>query len=305
MATESKQKQKTAGGANGASATDPMAEAIAYEEAIAEEAAQIRGDAAELTPELFVKLWPLLKRPIPAGFIQSVGRVEGKPYESTGVRSVQVQIDRMNNVLTPLGWRAEDSYEEDGKLATVSVYVVGAEGRILTERSSKGGVSRGSGTGNIYKGSFTNAAKLAFARLGPGHEVYVGAPDLDPDVNPDAGGSGQGERPKATAKGAKGSQRPITAKQKGKLNALFAAADLSKARSKAVRVWFTSLAGETAFDRLPAKKASELIEALGEDGSGAVRILSELDQAAESGNEVAAKIVAQMREAEAEEGSDG
>jgi hypothetical protein len=173
--------------ANGAAPADPMVVALAYEQAIADEATAIRDDAAELTPELFMKLWPLLKRPIPAGFIQTVGKVEGKPYASTGVRSVQVQIDRMNNVLTPLWWWDETEYEQEGKLATVTVFVGEAsKGLILVERSSRGGVQRGTGIGNLYKGSYTNAAKRAFAAIGPGHEVYLGATDLDPDVDEDA-----------------------------------------------------------------------------------------------------------------------
>ena len=188
MATATRQRKPAQNGA----APDPVAEAIASEEAIAAEAKEIRGDATELTPALFMELWPLLKRPIPGGLIQTVGVTKGKPYESTGIRSVQVQIDRMNNVLTPMWWQDEVRYEDGGKLATVTV-IVGMRGDfvqggdrmplVLVERSSKGGVAQGSSTGNIYKGSYTNAAKIAFARVGPGHEVYLGAADLDPDTN--------------------------------------------------------------------------------------------------------------------------
>lgn len=167
--------------ANGADPIDPLAEAIIYEQAIADEAAEIRGESAGLTAELFMRLWPLLKRPIPAGFIETLPSGPGKPYESTGVRSVQVQIDRMNNVLGPLDWNYSDEYEQEGKLAKVTVRVFfGAE---EITRTARGGVNQGSTLGNIYKGSFTNAAKLAFARLGPGHEVYLGAADLDPDTD--------------------------------------------------------------------------------------------------------------------------
>lgn len=165
-----------------------LADAIASEQQIAQEAAAIRekSDDQALTPALFLELYPLLCKPIPAGFIQKIGATKGKPYISTGIRSVQVQIDRMNNVLTPLWWRDMVEYEDGGKLATVTV-IVGDYQRPdlepLVIRSSRGGVGQGSGIGNIYKGSYTNAAKLAFARLGPGHEVYLGAADLDPDVN--------------------------------------------------------------------------------------------------------------------------
>jgi hypothetical protein len=89
----------------------------------------------------------------------------------------------MNNVLGLSWWDFEEEFEADGKLAKVTVFV-GNPGEVpLAKRSSRGGVDRGTGTGNRYKGSFTNAAKLAIARVGPGHEVYVGAADLDPDVN--------------------------------------------------------------------------------------------------------------------------
>jgi len=164
-----------------------LAAAIASEAEIAQEAATVRGDAEDLTPALFMQLYPLLCEPIPAAFIQKLPATKGKPYESTGIRSVQVQIDRMNNVLTPLWWWDKDEYEDGGKLAEVTVYVGNPAdpGHPLTERSSRGGVAQGSGAGNIYKGSYTNAAKLAFARLGPGHEVYLGATDLDPDVDAD------------------------------------------------------------------------------------------------------------------------
>lgn len=173
--------------------SDDMEAALDHEEGIAIEAKEIRGETIELTPALFMELWPLLKRPIPLAFIQTVPPTRGKPYESTGIKSVQVQIDRMNNVLTPLWWRDEVEYEDGGKLATVTISVGGD--RILAARTSRGGVAQGSGAGNIYKGSYTNAAKLAFARLGVGHEVYVGATDLDPDVDRDLAEAAKGEEP--------------------------------------------------------------------------------------------------------------
>lgn len=164
-----------------------LADATAYEQAIAEEAAALRGPGEPmLTPEMLVKLLPLLRRPIPDGFISSTPAVKGKPYDSTGIKSVQVQIDRMDNVLTPLGWTEETTYSEGGKLAEVVVSVIDPDGKTLFKRKSMGGVNQASTTGNLYKGSYTNAAKRAFAMVGPGHEVYLGATDLDPDVNPQA-----------------------------------------------------------------------------------------------------------------------
>lgn len=170
-----------------------LAAAIAYEEAIAIDAAEVRGEAKELTPQLLMELWPLLRRPIPEPLIQHVPPTKGKPYESTGVRSVQVQIDRMDRVLTPLWWWEESNYSEDGMLCHVRVFVGSDRERPLYSRDSWGGVEQGSTRGNIRKGSFTNAAKLALARVGPGWEIYVGATDLDPDVDRDLAEQAKGE----------------------------------------------------------------------------------------------------------------
>jgi hypothetical protein len=187
-----------------------QAEAAASEAAIADEAATIRGDATVLSPALLNRLWPLLRRPIPAAYIKQTPAVKGKPYESTGVRSVQVQIDRMNAVLTPLWWWDVVHYEDGGKLALVTIcignYQQHREGvaepvnEVLAARQSMGGVNQGSTLGNIYKGSYTNAAKRAFAALGPGHEVYLGAADLDPDVNAEVAEAQEGTGPATVGK---------------------------------------------------------------------------------------------------------
>lgn len=199
-------------------------EAIDAEEQLAAEAAEIRADKEALTPGLFLKLLPLLRQPIPPGFILEVTLGKGKPYDSTGVRSVQVLIDRMNNVLTPLWWWDEVVYTQDGKLAEVTVHVGGDRGqRPLLSRSSMGGVDRGSTIGNVYKGSYTNAAKLAFARIGPGHEVYLGAADLDPDTNPQVA--------EAQANGGEASQaadEKIPAERAEKLAAIVAASGMDQ-----------------------------------------------------------------------------
>lgn len=191
---------------------EEFAAAAAAEQKIATEAAVIRDDAEgdpALTAALFMKLYPLLCKPIPSAYIQKIGKTEGKPYESTGIRSVQVQIDRMNNVLTPLWWWDDVQFEKDGKVAIVTVCIgdPNAPGAVepLVRRSSRGGVGRASSEGNLYKGSYTNAAKLAFARIGPGHEVYLGAADLDPDVNQEVAdqaptGNGGNGSPQSQAK---------------------------------------------------------------------------------------------------------
>jgi hypothetical protein len=161
-------------------------DAKAYEQQIADDAAVIRGEGFEgLTRELYLKLWPLLRKPIHAGHVIHSTRGKGKPYASDGVKSVQVLIDRMDAVLTPMCWAYRETYHNDGKVCQVEVVVWLKDGESIVTRSSWGGVNQGSTQGNVYKGSFTNAAKPAFARIGPGHEIYAGEIDFDPDVNPD------------------------------------------------------------------------------------------------------------------------
>jgi hypothetical protein len=129
--------------------------AAVYEQRIADEAKALRQGADRLTPELLEALYPLLARPIPSAYIKTTGVVKGKPYESTGVRSVQVQVDRMNNVLTPAWWWDEVEYFEDGKLCAVTVCIgIAPElGHAVVRRKSYGGVGQASNLGNLYKGS--------------------------------------------------------------------------------------------------------------------------------------------------------
>lgn len=192
-------KRKAEPSANGNGQTDPLAVAIAYEQEIADFAADIRGDAKELTPELFMELRPLLRKPIPSAFIVTTAKTEGKPYPSTGVKSLQVLTDRMDNVLTPFWWRYEVEYlgpdgidsrgvPNAGRLAEVTVYVGSDPDKPLIVKRSRGGVNQASTIGNLFKGSETNAAKRAFAAIGPAWEVYVGAADFDPDTDEDAAG---------------------------------------------------------------------------------------------------------------------
>jgi hypothetical protein len=194
---------------------DAFLAAVAQEEAIATEAAAIRGDATNLLPPLFNQLYPLLRRPIHHGFIVETSRGEGKPYDSRGIRSVQVQIDRMDNVLTPLWWSEQVAYHDDGKLCEVTVMVNGTDCQV--RRSAWGGVNRGSTQGNLYKGSYTNAAKLAFARLGVGHEVYIGATDYDPDVNADVAEEQTKTDRSTTASQPEDTGQPIGAAKAGEL----------------------------------------------------------------------------------------
>lgn len=174
---------------------EQLAEAIQAEAELAARAQEARGDADRLDQELFLQLWPLMREKIPDGFITEVTAGDGKPYPSKGVRSLQVQIDRMDAIWTPLwwGWRTDWLQAE---LAEVTVWVGASrqldDGTLAPDedafviRKARGGVNRGSTVGNHFKGTETNAGKMAFARLGPGHEVYLGATDFDPDTDDDA-----------------------------------------------------------------------------------------------------------------------
>lgn len=169
---------------------EKLAEAVRAEAELAERAEAIRGEPNDggkvaLNPTTFLKLAPLMREPIPEGFISEVTAGKGKPYPSKGIRSLQVQIDRMDAVFTPLlwGWRTEWI---EANLAEVTVWVGESEEKALVKRVARGGMNAGSTVGNHYKGTETNAAKMAFARLGVGHEVYIGAADFDPDTDEDA-----------------------------------------------------------------------------------------------------------------------
>lgn len=167
-----------------------LAQALEAETINGDEALLIRA-GQPLTPYVLECLRGCLMAPIPGAFIVEEPPVKGKPYASTGISSVQVQIDRLNYVLGPTNWLDNAHFEDSGKVCRVTLMVLGLGGSpalpdgVITQRSSYGGVNQASTEGNRYKGSYTNAAKLAIARLGPGHEIYVGAADLDPDTNPE------------------------------------------------------------------------------------------------------------------------
>lgn len=216
-----------------------LADAVVAEVAIAGEAAKIRGKDTELTPGLFLRLWPLLRRPIPDGFLTTVGQVTGKPYASTGAKSIQVITDRMDNVLTPLWWWQDTEFTDGGKLCEVTVHVGGSVP--LFSRSSHGGVDRASTVGNLYKGSYTNAAKRAFALVGVGHEVYLGTTDLDPDVSEDAAKEQEG--PAQTA------ARRLPAEKVGALQRAVAAAGLTDHLPMKLRSFGVSEVGELTVEQ--------------------------------------------------------
>lgn len=215
-------QKKSAPSANGNGQPDPLAIAIAYEQQIATEAAAIRAEFGDvLSLGLYMRLRPLLLMPIPAALIQTTEAVKGKPYESTGIRSLQVSIDRLDNVLTPFWWGYSYEHANDGRLCHLTSWL-GEKDSPLFTRESWGGVNQGSTEGNVYKGSFTNTAKRGFAEaFGVGHEVYLGATDFDPDTDLAAA--------EIQAEGGKQPERKLSAEQAEKAAEAIEAAGLSDA----------------------------------------------------------------------------
>jgi len=181
------------------------------------------GEGAEwdgiLTKPQLRKLYPLLSEPVPQHYVEFTPKTEGKPYDSTGLRSVQVQIDRLNDVVGPSCWRSLIHYTQNGQVARAHVVLgndlehagLDGNGELLLARTAPsglikgpradvvahvegyGGHKRGSAPGDIYKGSETNALKRIIARLGPGREVYT--LDADDDIQLSTQGEYQQPRP--------------------------------------------------------------------------------------------------------------
>lgn len=164
----------------------------------AERAAAVWGDADELTGAVLRKLRPLLREQINPRHVVTTGPADGgKPMVTTGIKSVQVQIDRLDEVLGADHFRILARHIADGTRCRVHV-VLGNDllwctadpdtfdlrpytelpdggvqtAAILAHSDGWGGHKRGSAPADIWKGSFTNAAKLAIARIGPGDHVY-------------------------------------------------------------------------------------------------------------------------------------
>lgn len=230
-----------------------LAEYDHADETRADRAAALWGDDTQLTGAILRKLRPLLREPINPRHVVTTGAAEGgKPMVTTGIRSVQVQVDRLDEVLgadhfrllarhTPDGIRCRVHIvigndlqwchlDADGELhpytllpdtAAVAgsggtVYAGVQEADVLVHGDSWGGHKRGSAPADIWKGAFTNAAKLAIARhAGPGDHVYRLEFEDDPQA-PEARaprrGQQQAQAPAPVMEGA-----PITEAQAAKL----------------------------------------------------------------------------------------
>lgn len=123
----------------------------------------------------------------------------------------------------------------------------------------------------------------------------LGISDQDDD---DGNAGSAAPQATATAQTRKPSERPITGKQKGLINALSEKAGLSADEQKAILGW---LGGSAVLDRITSKRASDVIDALGQDGSGAPEVLALIREQAKVGDERATKVVARYLTPKADE----
>lgn len=210
-----------------------LAAAEQQRQLIQEAAAKARAECkyeGRLTWQLLGLLRPLLELPIPGVYIEetpqrSGGGDAGLPFPATGIRSVQVQVDRMNDVLGLTHWDYLTRYPNNVGNLCHAVIVIGNDlaglrlddtgqlvppdeapwgGEVLLRREGWGGYGRGK-LGDAFKGAETNALKRVLARVGPGGEVYRFEFDDDPTAPevpqppvmgatpPPAGGPREGE----------------------------------------------------------------------------------------------------------------
>jgi len=210
-----------------------------------------------LTMPLLRALEDLLNTPIPEAYLHHSAKTEGKPYDSTGLKSLQVQVDIANAVLGGGHWRLLTFYKTEhvchawvivgnnviqAKLSDDGEEVLPEGADILLARDGWGGVKRSNHEGDGRKGAQTNASKRALAQAGPGSNVY--RLDFDEDLvdgmapagEPAAaqGGEGGGRRAQARSSDAgrsgrkRGQQQPSETPTK-KLAALLAKDDPLKA----------------------------------------------------------------------------
>lgn len=239
-------------------------------------------DHGEMTPQLLVALEPLLNEAIDPRHIKVTPPVTGKPYESTGIRSVQVQIDRLNAVIGAPHWRKLLFYIDGGnvchghiivgnKLIAANVggedgHLIPGEADIVAHRSGWGGHSRGSNRGDLYKGSETNALKRAIAQLGPGHEVYT--LDFDEDLNPAATAPPateptQAALPTAASGGGEQAQLPIEDAATELTKILAIDDDLSSLRAEVHKgMQLFDMTTEDRLERFRANQTKEQLEQL-------------------------------------------
>jgi hypothetical protein len=147
----------------------------------------------------------------PETLITTEPPTEGKPYTSTGLSSLQPQIDVMHAIFGPAHWRLRERELEDGVLdlelvigndldapprldpATRELRETPAE--VLLRHRMRGSHTRGRSHGDRYKGALTNGAKRLLAMSGACADVWRFAPDLDEAHNAPAGSARDARKP--------------------------------------------------------------------------------------------------------------
>lgn len=190
--------------ANGNGAQPEEARYLEHQD-LSESAEQIRKQQnyqGVMTGSLLRALEELLYSPIPPRFIEETPPGDGHPFPMTGIKSVQVQLDRLTAVLGMEHYRVLLHYrdngvicksmvvvgndlqwcrlDEQGQLIPFTVLAPGTESKqaivkeaeVLKVVEGMGGWKRGTNPGDTWKGAETNGLKRVIARLGPGAEVY-------------------------------------------------------------------------------------------------------------------------------------
>jgi hypothetical protein len=147
----------------------------------------------------------------PEALITTEPPTEGKPYTSTGLSSLQPQIDVMHAIFGPPHWRLRERELEDGVLdlelvigndldappridaATGEAHQTPAE--VLLRHRMRGSHTRGRSHGDRYKGALTNGAKRLLAMSGACADVWRFGPDPDEAHNTPAGAARDPRKP--------------------------------------------------------------------------------------------------------------
>jgi len=131
----------------------------------------------------------------PEALITTEPPTDGKPYTSTGLSSLQPQIDVMHAIFGPPHWRLHEREIEDGVLdlelvigndldAPARVDAATGEVRqspseVLLRHRMRGSHVRGRSHGDRYKGALTNGAKRLLAMGGACADVWRFGADPD------------------------------------------------------------------------------------------------------------------------------
>jgi len=169
---------------------------------------QSTGQYGRLTGPMVRQLARLARQtPTPERLVKTSPPVTGKPYASTGLTSLQPQIEMANAIYGEAHWRwwIEPSADTDGTyLVTLLIgnhlhdiveitgegemRASGPDTEVLVSHTLLGSNPNGSNPANKMKGALTNAGKRLLATVGCCGDVYRFDGDGDPD-DPAAAGA--------------------------------------------------------------------------------------------------------------------